>query len=123
MRWLRFLPLTLLLGFVLFFALRPSSNPAELGWFPTWLTMGGDTADAWRNFAAFFVLTVAALLAFRPHWRVVLAGMALLVIGLEAAQNLIPDRWLEWADVLEGLAGVALAGFLYYLFRPKSDSI
>lgn len=123
MRWLRCIPLALLLGLVLFFALRPSANPADLAWVPAWLSEGGDRADAWRNFAAFFIVTTVALLTFRPYWSVVLIGMALLVIGLESAQNLIPDRWLEWSDVFEGLAGVALAGFLYYLFRPKSDSL
>jgi len=118
---LRSLPFFCLVALILFFALRPSSNLVEIAWLPDWLKKGGDSADAWRNFGAFFLLTASGILAFPGSWRLILVVVSLLVIGLEAGQNLLPDRWLEISDILEGLAGVGLAGFLYYLFRPKSD--
>jgi hypothetical protein len=118
---LRYLPFFCLVALILFFALRHSSNPAEITWLPDWLKTGGDSADSWRNFGAFFLLTASGVVAFPRYWRLILVGVSLLVVGLEAGQNLIPDRWLEFSDIVEGLAGVGLAGFLYYLFRPKSD--
>jgi len=118
---LRCLPFFCLVALILFFALRPSSNPAEITWLPDWLKTGGDSADSWRNFGAFFLLTASGVVAFPRYWRLILVAVSFLVVGLEAGQNLIPDRWLEFSDIVEGLAGVGLAGFLYYLFRPKSD--
>ncbi len=79
-------------------------------------------ADAGRNFFAFFLLTIAALVAFRPFLVYVLLSVAALVIGIEAVQNILPDRWLQWTDILQGLLGVAAAGFLGYLFRSKEST-
>jgi TRAP-type C4-dicarboxylate transport system permease small subunit len=42
-------------------------------------------------------------------------------VGVEAAQNMLPDRWLQWTDILYGLLGVGLAGLLSQLFFNESD--
>ena len=114
----RFVPLALIGGLVAFFALRPSSNPADLPWMPTWLAWGGDQADAWRNVGAYFLLTLAALIALPDQKVPVLVLLGLLVPGLEALQGFLPDRWLEWTDILLGWAGVAAGAILMWLFRP-----
>lgn len=114
----RFLPLVLVGGLVGFFALRPSSNPADLPWLPSWLGWGGDSADAWRNMGAYFLLTVAAWIALPAQRVLVLLILALLVPGLELLQEFLPDRWLEWTDVLWGWAGVAVGALLMWLVRP-----
>lgn len=118
MRIWRFLPLFLVGALVAFFALRPSSNPADLPWLPQWLGWGGEQADSWRNFGAYFFLALAALVALPEQKLPVLVVLVLLVPGLEALQGFLPDRWLEWTDILWGWAGVAAGAVVMWLFRP-----
>ena len=118
MRFLRFLPLMLLLGLVGFFALRPSANPADLPWLPGWLGWGGVEADAWRNFGAYLLLTLAALVALPEQRLPVLAILSLLVPALELVQGFLPERWFEITDMLLGWAGVATGAILMWLVRP-----
>lgn len=118
MRIWRFVPLFLVGGLVAFFALRPSSNPADLPWLPQWLGWGGDQADVWRNFGAYLLLTLAALVALPEQKLPVLVVLVLLVPGLEALQGFLPDRWLEWSDILWGWAGVVAGAVVMWLFRP-----
>lgn len=115
------IPLLGLGGLVLFFALRPSSNPADLAWLPSWVGWGGDMADAWRNLGAYFLLTLAAIFALPEFRPLVLLILFLLVAGLEALQGFLPDRWMEWTDILLGWAGVGAGALLMWLFRPSGD--
>jgi hypothetical protein len=121
MRFLRFIPFLLLLGLILFFGLRTSANLWELDWLPRWLVQGGVDPDAWRNTGAYFLLTISVLLAFRrPRWLILfLCGC--LVVGVEATQNMLPERWLQWTDVLYGLLGVSLAGAISCIFRNDAE--
>jgi len=43
-------------------------------------------------------------------------------VGVEASQNMLPERWLQWTDILYGLLGVSLAGALSYIFRNESEN-
>jgi len=117
MRFLRFIPFLLLLGLILFFGLRTSANLWELDWLPRWLVQGGEDPDAWRNTGAYFLFTLTVLFAFRgPRWLILfLCGC--LVVGVETAQNMLPERWLQWTDILYGFLGVSLAGALSFIFR------
>ena len=45
-----------------------------------------------------------------------------LVVGVEAAQNMLPERWLQWTDILYGFLGVSLAGALSCIFRNESEN-
>ena len=121
MRFLRFIPFLLFLGLVLFFGLRTSASLWELDWLPRWLVQGGEDPDAWRNTGAYFLFSLSVLFAFRrPRWLILfLCGC--LVVGVEAAQNMLPERWLQWTDILYGLLGVGLAGLLSQLFFNESD--
>ena len=121
MRFLRFIPFLLFLGLILFFGLRTSANLWELDWLPRWLVQGGVDPDAWRNTGAYFLLTISVLLAFRrPRWLILfLCGC--LVVGVEATQNMLPERWLQWTDVLYGLLGVSLAGAISCIFRNDAE--
>ena len=120
-RFLRYIPFLFFLVLILFFGLRDSSNLWELDWLPRWLAQGGEDPDAWRNTGAYFLFTFSVLFAFRrPRWLLLfLCGS--LVVGVEAAQNMLPDRWLQWTDILYGLLGVGLAGLLSQLFFHESD--
>jgi VanZ family protein len=121
MRFLRFIPFLLLLGLILFFGLRTSANLWELDWLPRWLVQGGEDPDAWRNTGAYFLLTISVLLAFRrPRW-LILSLCGCLVVGVEATQNMLPERWLQWTDVLYGLLGVSLAGAISCIFRNDAE--
>jgi hypothetical protein len=117
MRFIRFIPFLLLLGLILFFGLRTSANLWELDWLPRWLVQGGEDPDAWRNTGAYFLFTLTVLFAFRgPRWLILfLCGC--LVVGVETAQNMLPERWLQWTDILYGFLGVSLAGALSFIFR------
>jgi len=117
MRFLRFIPFLLLLGLILFFGLRTSANLWELDWLPRWLVQGGEDPDAWRNTGAYFLFTFSVLFAFRgPRWLILfLCGC--LVVGVETTQNMLPERWLQWTDILYGFLGVSLAGALSFIFR------
>jgi len=122
MRFLRFIPFLVFLGLILFFGLRTSSNLWELDWLPRWLVQGGENPDAWRNTLAYFLFSLSVLLAFRrPRWLILfLCGS--LVVGVEAAQNMLPDRWLQWTDILYGFLGVSLAGSISCIFWNQGEN-
>jgi hypothetical protein len=122
MRFLRFIPFLVFLGLILFFGLRASSNLWELDWLPRWLVQGGENPDAWRNTLAYFLFSLSVLLAFRrPRWLILfLCGS--LVVGVEAAQNMLPDRWLQWTDILYGFLGVSLAGSISCIFWNQGEN-
>jgi hypothetical protein len=122
MRFLRFIPFLVFLGLILFFGLRASSNLWELDWLPRWLVQGGENPDAWRNTLAYFLFSLSVLLAFRrPRWLILfLCGS--LVVGVEAAQNMLPDRWLQWTDILYGFLGVSLAGYISCIFWNQGEN-
>jgi VanZ family protein len=83
------------------------------------LAQGGEDPDAWRNTGAYFLFTFSALFAFRrPRWLILFLCGAL-VVGVETAQNMLPERWLQWTDILYGFLGVSLAGALSFVFRNE----
>lgn len=119
MRFLRFIPFLFFLGLIVFFGLRTSANLWELPWLPRWLVQGGEEPDAMRNTGAYFILTFSVLFAFRrPRW-LILSLCGCLVLGVEATQNILPERWLQWTDILYGLLGVTLAGAFSFIFQDK----
>jgi VanZ family protein len=79
----------------------------------------------WDRALAYAVIGFLLILSFPRHrWRVIV-GVLVMIVGLEAAQELLPDRHGRLVDVIEksigaGLGAAAAAGALWALRRREA---
>ncbi len=119
---LRALLFIVCLGIILFFALKPEPEvPKAMA--PEGVRIFFNTFDAFRNQLAFGLFGVAALLLLMGR-RIVngkqvagVAAIAVLIPILEFAQIWMPQRHVDFDDVLNGWLGLGLACLLYLVAR------
>jgi len=74
-----------------------------------------------ERIGAYFVLGFLLALTFRRHWKLVALAVALIAIGLEAGQLLVPGRDARVADAvvkaLGGLLGVGAGNLAFPVKR------
>ncbi len=115
---LRRLAIIFCLGVVLFFALKPGPEvPNALA--PDKVRVFFNTHDALRNQLGFGLLSLAVLFALMTksffNQRQILAVflIALLIPTLEFAQRWMPERHVDFKDVLNGWVGLGGACAVY----------
>lgn len=117
----------LLLGAIIFFTFRGSSNVSDLSWMPQRWGLWLDEHDEFRHFIGFAIFALAGfMLNFdtifsRSRSRFIrrfrssrngtgrLGGFLVLVYLLELAQLEMPNREFDWLDVVNGWGGVITA--------------
>ena len=106
------------LGVILFFALKPGPEvPHALA--PDQVRVFLNSQDALRNQLAFGLFGIAALFLLMAksflNQRQILAVclIALLIPALELAQIWMPERHVDFDDVLNGWMGLGMACVLY----------
>jgi VanZ family protein len=110
------------LGIILFFALKPDPEVPK-GMAPDDVRVFFNTFDAFRNQLAFGVFGIAALLLLMGRrilnvkQIVAITAIALLIPILEFAQIWMPERHVDFDDVLNGWLGLGLACLLYLAAR------
>ena len=119
------------LGVVLFFALKPGPEvPNALA--PEKVRIYFNTHDALRNQLGFGLLSMAVLLSLMTksffNQRQILAVflIALLIPTLEFAQRWMPERHVDFTDVLNGWFGLGgacvLYGIMWWIWRIVTRS-
>jgi hypothetical protein len=117
----------ILLVAVFYFAWKPSPAIMQVPWMPAWLGNWFDQHDFAKNVIGFGILALAGFTAWDRgpvktgtrlwSWRglrtsrdgKLLAAFCVLVVVLELGQLALPKRVCDWADVLAGWLGIALA--------------
>jgi VanZ family protein len=108
--------LVLMIGVTCWFAFTPRPPGFEF-----------KDADKVNHLAAFSAMTVAGFLSRPPGarpWLVVLVGMLLFALLIEAVQSQLPARTAEWGDVLADALGMLLGTVmlrLLHLGLPAED--
>lgn len=117
------------LAAIFFLELRSKASLADLRWMPRELVRFFDSHDFLNNVVAFGGLAATAHFAAtgwnREAWpRVVrrTALMCALVVALECAQLLRPQRVCDWHDVVAGWLGLGLASLIWLRPNAGSDS-
>ena len=115
-RVLRCLPLALVVGLTVFLALRADPSLRDVSQVPRPMVRLLDSSDFLKNVLGFAVLAGTVHFAFagttRQPWSRLArraAGAALLVVGLEIAQLMLPQRSCDWRDIVAGWLGIGLA--------------
>lgn len=109
-------------GIILFFALKSDPEvPKTMA--PEDVRIFFNTFDAFRNQLAFGLFGIAALLLLMGrrvvNWRQIaaVAAIAVLIPALEFAQIWMPQRHVDFDDVLNGWLGLGVACLLYLVMR------
>lgn len=102
-------PLVLALAATLYAGLKTTPEMRSLPGMPVawgdWL----DAHDFLKNTVGFAVLAGAAHFAFPRRVALNAGALALLVVGIELTQRLLPQRIFDLNDIVAGWLGVALA--------------
>ncbi len=128
---LRRLAIIFCLGVVLFFALKPGPEvPNALA--PDKVRIFFNTHDALRNQLGFGLLSLAVLFSLMTksffNQRQILAVflIALLIPTLEFAQRWMPERHVDFKDVLNGWLGLggacAVYGIMWWIWQIGTRS-
>ncbi len=109
-------------GMILFFALKPDPEvPKTMA--PEDVRIFFNTFDAFRNQLAFGLFGIAGLLLLMGrrivNWKQIAAVAAIVVLipALELTQIWMPQRHVDFDDVLNGWLGLGLACLLYLVAR------
>jgi hypothetical protein len=110
------------LGIILFFALKPDPEvPKAMA--PEDVRVFFNTFDAFRNQLAFGLFGIAALLLLMDrrivNWKQIaaVASIAMLIPALEFAQTWMPQRRVDFDDILNGWLGLGVACLFYLVAR------
>ena len=110
------------LGIILFFALKPDPEvPKEMA--PENVRIFFNTFDAFRNQLAFGLFGIAALVLLMDkrvvNWKQItaVAAISVLIPALEFAQIWMPQRHVDFDDVINGWLGLGIACLVYLVIR------
>jgi VanZ family protein len=129
-RILRLSALVLVVGGILFLALKPTPGLEELHILPLRWARYIDGTDDLRNIAGFFSLAVAIWVLLvggrkKIPWRqvrIALVFVVLLVPAVEVVQLFLPGRFSDLRDVGTGWLGIALAAAAIAVVRAIRHS-
>jgi len=99
--------------------LRSSGYMKPVSWIPRSVAYWADSHGQLRNLPAFFLfaLPFLALARRKRHRAFVTIALGVFATVLEFAQLFLPNRWVEWEDVVWSWVGVIAAWLVFESLR------
>jgi hypothetical protein len=99
--------------------LRSSGYMKLVNWVPQPVAYWADSHGQLRNLPAFFLLALPflALARRKRHRAFVTIALGLFATALEFAQFFLPNRWVEWEDIVWSWTGVIAAWLVFECLR------
>jgi len=133
-RLVTFLVLAGVFGVVLWCALAPTPDLANIEWIPRWIGKWADANPTFRNFPAFGILAMgffaAGFVWFDPQRGAGQCALAFIgavtasfaAVAMEVAQVRLPGRFFDPDDIAWSIAGALTGAFVAWiggLFLPQ----